>query len=158
MPGALDIYTREAQFVMSTIPVHIIMAYLPYIVRQIAILMLGKGFDNANPRLFMASLENEALSGNPAPLFALRAHACHLNSMENLAFWIPAAIAALIYSGIEHMALSLAAIHIGLRFIYMILYLVSSNKGLSYARTAIWFMAWVCPLIILYECVYQLSP
>lgn len=156
MPGALTIYTSEAQYVLVSIPVHIIVAYLPYLVRQIAILALGKGFDNTNPRLFMASLENEALSGNPAPLFALRAHGCHLNSIENLAFWIPAAIAALLYSGVPYLALSLTAIHMGLRVIYTALYLISGNKVLSYFRSVVWFMAWFCPLIILYECVYQL--
>ena len=158
MPGALTLYTREAQFVLVTIPVHIIMAYIPYAIRQIAILMMRKGFDNANPRLYIASLENEALSGNPAPLFALRAHGCHLNSIENLGFWIPAVLAALLYSTVPYLALIVAAIHLGLRFFYMLFYLFNSNKIVSYFRSLIWFFAWCCPLVVLWECVYQLRP
>ena len=157
MPGVVADGSSEAQFVLVTIPIVIIMAYLPYVVRQLAILRMKRGFDNVNPRLFIASLENEALSGNPEPLFALRAHACHLNSIENLAFWIPAALLGLLYSDVHYLVLCLAAIHIGLRFIYAMIYLFTSNKALSYLRSLIWFMAWCCPLIILWECVAELG-
>lgn len=157
MPGAVTLHTREAQFILVTIPIHIILAYIPYAVRQIAILMLRKGFDNANPRLYMASLENEALSGNPAPLFAIRAHGCHLNSIENLGFWIPAAIAGIVFSGVQYLALVLAAIHLGLRVFYVLIYLFNSNKYVSFVRSLLWFLAWCCPLILLWECVHELA-
>ena len=157
MPGGVELYTSSAEFILISIPIHIILAYLPLFMRYIGICRMKKIWDNANPRLYIASLENEALSGNELALFPLRAHYCHLNSMENLAFIIPAILAQIFFSGVKKLALSLCAIHLGLRFIYCILFMFFNVDCISYLRTLVWLCAWACPMIMLFEAAHHMN-
>lgn len=147
----LPFFNTHGQLIMASIPSQIIMAYLPLVFRLIGLCSLKKNFDNAHPRLYLAALENEALMNDKKAKFVLRCQACHLNSVEDCIIWWPAALVALSYSGISLMAMSLSAIHLGLRFFYIFLYCFIDNKAASYIRSIVWVMGWACPLIMLFE-------
>ena len=157
MINSIPVFSTQGQFILATIPAQIIMAYLPVVLRTIGLCALKKNFDNAHPRLYLAALENEALMNDRKAKFVLRCQACHLNSVEDCFIWWPAAICALLYSGIPNLALSLSAIHLGLRFFYIFLYCFVDNRFVSYLRSVLWFFAWCCPLIMLFECTKNIS-
>ena len=157
MPGGVKLYTSDAEFILISIPIHILLTYIPLIFRYIGVCRMKKIWDNANPRLYIASLENEALSGNELALFPLRAHYCHLNSIENLAFIVPAILAQIFFSGTNKMAVALCGIHLGFRFLYMLLFIFTSNNCLSYIRTLCWLCAWVCPMIMLFDAAHEMN-
>ena len=157
MPNAIAMYSRSAEWILISIPCTIIIAYLPLIARYFGVSRMGKLWDNANPRLYIASLENEALSGNYLALLPLRAHAAHLNSIEDLAIFVPACIASFLFSQVDKLAIICAAIHMGLRCIYLLIYIFNSSPGFSYVRTLVWFLAWACPMIMLFEAAHQVG-
>ena len=150
-------FNEAGQFVLATIPSLIILAILPLLFRVIGLRYIKKNFDNAHPRLYLTALENEALMNDRWAKFVLRCQACHTNCIEDCIIWWPAAVAALLFSGITNMALSLAAIHLGLRFFYIFLYCFIDHKVISYARSVVWVMAWTCPLIMLFECTSSIA-
>ena len=157
MPGAIPYNTPEASFILVSIPVSILMAYIPWVISLFGHLKAKSAYDNANPRLYLASMENDALSGNPRALFTLRCYACHLNGLEDVACWVAAPLVSLLFSGVRYIALCVAAIYIGLRCIYICLYCFGSNKAMSYARTFIYWCIWCCPLILLFEAVSEIA-
>ena len=157
MYPTISIFTPAAQFILITIPCLAIMALIPWVLRNIGLCALKKHFDNANPRLYLASLENEALMNNLQAKYVLRCHACHLNAIENLICWWPAALSALLFSYQDNLALIITAIHFCLRFIYILLYCFTDNQAFSYVRSMVWFSAWACPLIILFECAHNIG-
>ena len=157
MPGAISYYTQEATFILVSIPITIVMAYIPWVIALFGHLGIKTSYDNANPRLYLASLENDALSGNSSSLFTLRAQACHYNSLENVACWSAAPIISLLFSGVPLLALCLTAIHTGLRFFYILLYCFNGNQMISYLRSLIFWAAWCCPLIMLFECTSDIG-
>ena len=157
MPGAVPVGTQEYTFILISIPIHIVVAYIPWLISLFGHLKIKTPYDNANPRLYLSSLENDALSGNPNSLLALRCYSCHLNSLETVACWSAAPFISLLFSGVPLLALCVTAIHMGLRVIYMCLYCFSGNKIVSYLRTVVFWAAWCCPLIMLLECVSEIG-
>ena len=150
---AIPFFSPRSEFILITIPVNIIIAYIPWLIK-VFMLCCHKTYDNANPRLYIGSLENDALAGNNAARCVLRAHACNLNGIESILCWSAAPIASLAFSDNRDMALSLCAIFLGLRVIYTFLYLVCANRCLSYLRTIVFYCAWACPLIMLFEAAH----
>ena len=45
-----------------------------------------------------------------------------------------------------------------LRFLYILIYCFNANEGLSYLRSLIFWCGWCCPLIILFECTWEIRP
>ena len=158
MVPTIRLFTSDCEFILISIPIGIIIAFIPLLIRFFAISSLKKVLDNKAPRLFLASLESEALMDNKQAKFALRCHACHLNMIEDCIIWWPAAIGSLLFSYTNKMSLALTAIHMILRFLYVFVYCFNGNKGLSYLRSFIWFCGWVCPMIMLFEQAHNVGP
>ena len=157
MSLVIPMYTAETEFILISIPVTIILAYIPWLIKLIGYCGLKSRYDNANPRLYVSSLENEALIGNKAAQFVLRAHACNLNSIEDLACYSAAPIVGLLTSEVPKLTLSFCAIHLCLRFLYMLLYVFNGSRPLSFLRSLVFWLGWCSPLVILFECAHAVG-
>ena len=157
MVPTIELFNSETEFILITIPCLILMAYIPFVFRLFGQCSLKKKFDNKTPRLFIAALESEALMGNREAKFVLRCQACHLNMLEDCAVWWPAALGALIFSGVHRLALICCAIHMGLRLIYIFLYCFIDSNPASYLRSLVWLLAWACPLVMLFEQAHNIG-
>ena len=157
MSIAIPYYTTFTEFLLISIPCQIVMSYIPHILKLIGCCFLKSNYDNANPRLYMASLENEALIGDEVAQFVLRCHACTLNCLEDLLIYAAAPIAILLFSENKLLGFILAWIHLGLRLLYIVLYCFVARQCLSYLRSIVFWLAWACPMIMLFETAHNIG-
>jgi uncharacterized MAPEG superfamily protein len=94
----------------------------------------GKGYDNADPRGWLARQDG----------WKARANAAQANSFEALPFFIGAVIIAHLLGAPQTRLDILAVLFITLRIIYVVMYVA----GLPTARSAFWALAFFCNLAI----------
>lgn len=109
-------------------------AVLAYIPAGMAKARKGSGYDNARPRETAAQLTG----------FSARAHGAHLNSLESLPFFGLAVLTADYLGDRPDLLDALALAYIGLRLIYIGLYL----KNLPKLRSAVWGIGFLTVIAI----------
>ena len=158
MSIAIPYYTGDTEFILITIPIQMILTYVPHIIRLFVSRRLPSKYDNANPRLYISSLENEALVGNTVAATVVRCNACTLNCLEDLLIWAPAPIVNLLFSESPKMGVALGALHLIFRVAYIILYCFFSSPALSYVRSFVFWAGWLFPMIMLFEAAHNIGP
>lgn len=111
----------------------LIAGLMPYLWTLVAKLR-GRRFDNANVRIWQATL-----TGLPA-----RAHAAHLNSFEAFPLFATAVILAAMNGANPERVNALAVVFIGFRLLYGILYLADRPT----LRSLAWLGGMACVVII----------
>jgi len=101
---------------------------------------MGKTYNNAQPRSTFSKDSSEKKGPSPATVLrAQRAEGASQNAIEGFALFCVANILAnLAKLSVYHRNL-FAGSYLGLRVLFMILYIITTNKKLSYARTLVFF-------------------
>ena len=111
----------------------LIAGLMPYLWTLIA-KMRGRGFDNANVRVWQAGLSG----------LAQRAHAAHLNSFEAFPLFATAVIVARLTGADQGRVDALSVTFVGLRLLFGILYLADKAT----LRSVVWLAAMICVVMI----------
>lgn len=114
----------------------LIAALLPYVCAYIAKLGSFGPRDNLAPREWMARQSG----------WRARAAAAQANSFEGLPFFIGAVVIAHQLGAAQGILTLLAAAYVGLRMVYIALYL----RGLSSLRSAVWALAFLVNIAIVF--------
>ncbi len=117
----------------------LILPYLAKLPLGFAMNKLG-GYDNNTPRSQQAKLEG----------FGARALAAHQNSFEALSVFSAVILAAIATQHTGFLVQILAVVYVVSRIIYHVVYLMN----LASLRSLIWFIGYLCCLIILIQCFY----
>ncbi|PWN43841.1 hypothetical protein IE81DRAFT_322013 [Ceraceosorus guamensis] len=99
-----------------------------------------KGWDNTNPRAWVARLNAQAASGKqltPLEGAVLRAQSAQQNGFEWFGAWGLAILAGNVAKLPAHELNSLTLAYLALRVIYNYLYVTTSSRGGSFIRTAV---------------------
>src|SRR6266566_4116992 len=107
----------------------LIAGLLPYAAIGIAKIG-GKGYDNANPRAWLARTEG----------FRARAHAAHLNTFEAFPLFAVAVLVAYMLHAPQNKVDMLAMVFIAARIGYIALYLANRPT----LRSAFWIVGTIC--------------
>lgn len=102
----------------------LVAGFMPYVCAIIA-KRGGKGFDNRDPRAWLAQQEG----------FRKRANSAQLNSFEAFPLFAAAVIIAHLLDGPQALVDTLALVFVGSRVLYVILYLANQ----SMLRSLVWF-------------------
>ena len=114
----------------------IIAAVMPVILAAYAKLSV-KGYDNNNPREFLAKLDGRAK----------RANFAHMNAFEAFPFFAAGVIIAYL-AGVDPLKIDvLSMAFIAFRIIYSLCYIFDK----SVLRSINWFLAFLCPLTMIIE-------
>jgi len=128
---------------MSTLLVCLlIMLLLPYLAKAPLGYAMNKegGYDNNHPRAQQAKLKG----------FGARALAAHKNSFEALTVFSAVILAAIATQHIGFLVQVLAIVYVVSRVVYHVLYLMD----LASLRSLMWFIGYICCLVILIQCFY----
>ncbi|MCJ2376732.1 MAPEG family protein [Vibrio sp. ZSDZ34] len=119
----------------------ILAALLPYIAKiPLAVAMkTAGGYDNRHPREQQAGLKG----------FGARALAAHQNAFESLIVFSAAIMLAIASGTTGETVQFLAMMHIGLRVVYNILYLLNIGT----LRSVSWAIATGCSFAIMWQCI-----
>lgn len=114
---------------------------MPIVAKMPVALAMHKlgGYDNNHPRQQQANLTG----------FGERALAAHQNSFEALITFAPAIVLAIALDRTGSLIQYLAITHIVCRFAYIVCYL----KNWSTLRSTVWFVGFLSPLIIIWQCL-----
>ena len=153
---AIPYFSSKTELILITLPLNILFAYIPWVVKMI-MLCRYKTYDNAHPRLYISSLENDALAGNNAARMILRLNSATLNGIEMVAVWSAAPIATMMFSDVPTWSVTLTALFLSFRIIYYFLYIFIDHRMISYLRTFFFYLAWCCPIMMLFEAAHYIG-
>lgn len=122
-----------------SIPAMALLAYTPHFLKIGVLLPLEMfSYDNAYPRY---AKWDERLKYKSVADFIRRAESAHLNSLEAMATYAPAVLLCLVRKADPLSVSAVTNRFLKLRLVYIVLYLFSQFKLVSYARTIVWGMA-----------------
>lgn len=127
-----------------------VMAFVPHLYSVALIYRATNGRqNNVNPR-GVSSLETYQKSCDKATYARYeRARAAHANALENLPLFAAAVICANIAGLDVAMVNMVCGVFLGLRTVYLSLYIAIERQALSYARSMVWMASAACCLYLL---------
>eukprot|EP00180_Rhodochaete_pulchella_P002181 Plantae.Rhodophyta-Rhodochaete_pulchella.ctg3283.p1 GENE.Plantae.Rhodophyta-Rhodochaete_pulchella.ctg3283~~Plantae.Rhodophyta-Rhodochaete_pulchella.ctg3283.p1 ORF type:complete len:146 (+),score=13.34 Plantae.Rhodophyta-Rhodochaete_pulchella.ctg3283:345-782(+) len=136
---ALDWFGSGLAWAFQTVPIAVVLAYLPFFVKTFC--QLGSNFSGVAPRK------------NPVPDgLAFRADGCHANQLEMLPLYCSGILAATM-AGVDSAIIAMYATrYVVARILYIVVYLTGEEKlptkGLL--RTTLWAFGCLSPSIMLW--------
>ncbi|SCV72904.1 BQ2448_7 [Microbotryum intermedium] len=122
---------------LYAIPLAYILALLPHVYMEIAMILSVGKWSNASPR---GNLD-AASAKLPADKLAKFKRAAHTNGLENLSLFVGAILAANWASVPTEKLNQIAVLYVVLRLIYNPVYIFGTTKIVSLIRSTIWFGA-----------------
>ena len=140
----------DVTYISLTIPILIILAFVPYFFQVLFTYMYKKTWNNVNPTVLFSIIKDEAKGGNEYAQRIVRCRACHRNCWEDLIVWNITVTIAYIFGVNRTFMLILTSFHLGARVLYIPAYCFIGHKWVSIVRNLLFWFALISALVILF--------
>ena len=146
---------NDVTYIALTIPILIMLAFVPYFLQVLFTYSYKKTWNNVNPTVLHSIIKDEAKGGNEYAQRIVRCRACHRNCWESLIVYSIAIVFVFLFFQNRTAILILVSFHFVARVLYIPAYIFIGQKYASLIRSVLFWFALLSALTLLFYVIIE---